>query len=42
MAEEKPELMALVWKLYGLALKLAEELEEPGLDERSGNGDMMR
>ena len=34
MSEEKPELMTLVWKLYNLAIKLAEELEEPGLDEK--------
>ena len=34
MSEEKPELMALVWKLYDHALRLAEELEEPGLSEK--------
>ena len=34
MSEEKPELMTLVWKLYNLALRLAEELEEPELDEK--------
>ena len=34
MSGEKPELMALVWKLYKLAMQLAEELEEPGLDEK--------
>ena len=34
MSEDKPELMTLVWKLYNLALRLAEELEEPELDEK--------
>ena len=34
MSEEKPELMALDWKLYDHALRLAEELEEPGLSEK--------
>lgn len=34
MSEDKPELMPLVWKLYGHALRLAEELEEPGLSEK--------